>query len=417
MKNKAEGKIHYAWFILGVCLLLNMTVQAFVMSVSNLYVVPIWKEFQVPRALVTMQSICITISSVASAPVWGRMYRTKNARILLPVALAGTAACCFLRSVCINIWWILLLAVLKGVFFTGSTLLPISILLTAWFSRKRGFAISVAAIGSSIGGVILSPFVEFLISEFGWRHADQIMGFLIFVLCVPVTALIVRNSPREIGVSPYGYSESEHSKKISCKTMDKDETKPKWKGIYILFLCGIFCMTFANGAALQLPTYLIDLQYSSELAAKVVSGYMFVGIAGKLLLGWIVDHYGVKTAIIYNCLVGALAFLCFIFAQYKDVLLGLVLFFGLTSGITSMLPTLLTSTLFSHQNYASVYGVVVSVNRFGGGIGTLLVAVLFDVTGNYRIIWPLCFCMMFLTMLCILVCFAKKDKVKTNRIK
>ena len=113
MKNKAEKKIHYAWYILIVCFVLNMVVQAFVMSVSNLYVVPIWKELQVPRSLITMQSICITINAVTSAPIW------------------GTAICCFLRAICPNIWWMLALAFLKGIFFTGSTLLPISILLTA----------------------------------------------------------------------------------------------------------------------------------------------------------------------------------------------------------------------------------------------------------------------------------------------
>ncbi len=131
MKNKAEKKIHYAWYILIVCFVLNMVEQAFVMSVSNLYVVPIWKELQVPRSLITMQSICITISAVTSAPIWGRLYRRKSARILLPLALSGTAICCFLRAICPNIWWMLALAFLKGIFFTGSTLLPISILLTA----------------------------------------------------------------------------------------------------------------------------------------------------------------------------------------------------------------------------------------------------------------------------------------------
>lgn len=411
MKNKAEGKIHYAWYILGVCFLLNMIVQAFVMSVSNLYVVPIWKELHVPRALITMQSIFITISAVTSAPVWGRLYRTKNARILLPVALTGTAVCCLSRSLCPNVWWILLVAFLKGIFFTGSTLLPISILLTAWFYKKRGFAISVAAIGSSIGGVLLSPFVEFLISEFGWRHADRIMGIFIFIICVPVTTLVFRNRPQEIGVHPYGFYKNTQIKNDNCKTPEKSKAGRNVRKIYILFLCGIFCMTFANGAALQLPTYLMDLHYSPELAAKVVSGYMFVGIAGKLLLGWIVDRFGVKIAVIYNCLVGALAFFCFIFAHLEGVLSGIILFFGLTSGITSMLPTLLTTALFGQQNYASVYGIVVSVNRFGGGIGTLLVAVLFDMTGNYRVIWPLCLGMMFTTMLCILICLVKKESV------
>mgnify|MGYP003374165644 CR=1 FL=1 len=268
---------------------------------------------------------------------------------------------------------------------------------------------SVAAIGSSIGGVIFSPCVEYLISEFGWRSSDKVMGIFIFVICVPVTAIIIRTHPSEIGESPYGSVIEEKKTKKSEKRIDGKQRK---QSIYVLFLIGIFCMTFANGAALQLPTYLMDLHYSPSLAAGVVSAYMFVGVAGKLLLGWMVDYFGVKVAAVYNCVVGAIAFICFIFAGHEKMLLGIIIFFGLTSGITSMLPTLLTGTLFVQHNYADVYGVVVSVNRFGGGIGTLLVSILFDVTGNYDVIWPLCFCMMICTMLCILLCFVEQRKIR-----
>lgn len=402
MGNRKRKKLHYAWYILIVCFLLNMIVQAFVMSVSNLYVVPIWKEFKVSRSLVVMQSICIMVSAMLTATIWGRLYRNGRTRILLPIALTGTAFCCFLRSACTNIWWILIVAFFKGIFFTGSTLLPISILLTGWFEKRRGFAISVAATGSSIGGVILSPFLNFLIVEFGWRRADQLMGILIFVVCVPMTFLVIRNKPQDIGTCALG--ENNEKSIIEKATKSEKNIKKINRKVLVLFLISIFCMTFANGAALQLPTFLIDIQYSSTQAATVVSGYMFVGIIGKLLLGWIVDHYGIKKAVVYNCLVGAIAFLCFLSARSQIMLIWIVLFWGLTSGITSMLPTLLTSTIFVNQNYASVYGVVVSVNRFGGGIGTLMVATLFDLTGNYIIIWSLCFLMMFLTMLCVLYC-------------
>lgn len=410
MKRKKEGNLHYAWYILIVCFLLNMIVQAFVMSVSNLYVVPIWKEFQVSRSLVTMQSICVMISAVLSAPIWGRLYRNGSARTLLPGALTGTAFCCFIRSVCPNIYCVLICAFLKGIFFTGSTLLPISILLTEWFAKKRGFAISVAAIGSSVGGVILSPFVNYLIVELGWRHADQIMGILIFFICVPLTYFVIRNKPSDVGICAFG-KKDEQSESLKEEVSGRSHKKIQMDyKIFVLFLIGIFCMTFANGAALQLPTFLMDIHYSSSKAAATVSGYMLVGIGGKLLLGWIVDHFGIKKAVVYNCIVGALSFICFIFAGNEKMIIGIILFFGLTSGITSMLPTLLTSAIFEEQNYASVYGIVVSVNRLGGGIGTLMVAILFDITGKYSVIWPLCFFMMLFTMFCILICFELKLK-------
>ena len=39
MENK-NSKIHYAWYILAACFLLNMTVHVMVMQIASLYMVP-----------------------------------------------------------------------------------------------------------------------------------------------------------------------------------------------------------------------------------------------------------------------------------------------------------------------------------------------------------------------------------------
>lgn len=456
MNAQPGTKRHYAWYILCVCFILNMLVQALVMSVSNLYVVPMYEDLQVPRVLISLQSICIVIGAVLTAPFWGKLYKTKDARRLLPLAVAGTALCTVGRSFCPNIWCILPLAFVKGIFFTGSTLLPISVLLTAWFKARRGFAISLAAIGSSFGGVILSPLVEHLISSFGWRATDRIMGAVLLLVCVPLTALVIRNRPKDVGLLPYGTETEANAMaagnvknaaagvtqpsiaagKASAGGVNKNASantsplKPSAAGaaqlpnnigmtaaqarkspLFYLFLLAVFCMTFANGAALQLPTYLADIGYDSALAARAVSGYMAIGIPGKLFLGWLADKKGVKTALVYNCCIGAAAFACFIFAENFAALIGIVIFFGLTSGITSMLPTLLTARIFGNKDYGPIYGMVVSVNRFGGGVGTLLVAFLFDLSGNYGLIWPLCLAAMLVTMFAVLICFRMSEKL------
>lgn len=467
--------LHYAWYILAVCFLLNMLVQALVMSVSNLYIVPMYNDLGVPRSLLTLQSTCIMVSAILSAPVWGRLYKNGNARKLLPAAIAGTALCVAGRSFCPDMRSILPLAFVKGIFFTGSTLLPISILLTSWFQKKRGFAVSCAAIGSSFGGVLLSPFVEYLISSYGWRNADRFMGLLLLAVCVPAACLIVRSRLEDIGLRPYGAKgapvdgnsvqtrDSGHgsdgaaaNNTILCGSSssavsvfsstacshsagvlnDASTCTParsagiasevplgdptpalrlvrKRMGIsealrypvFYLLLLAVFGMTFANGAALQLPTYLMDIGYSPGFAARTVSCYMAVGIPGKLLLGYLVDRFGLKIASVYNCSLAILAFVCFILAESCAALPGIIIFFGLTSGISSMMPTLLTACFFGGSSYGPIYGIIVSANRLGGGIGTLLVAILFDLTGAYHIIWNCCLVMMLVTLFAILLCF------------
>lgn len=413
MEKKRE-KIHYAWFILGACVLINIIVQSLVMQVSALYILPMYNDLQIPRTLLSLQSVMITVGAVVSAPVWGKIYKKKDARKLLPMSVAVTALCTIGRSFMPNIWCILPLSFIKGIFFTGSTLLPISILLTAWFKEKRGFAISVATIGTSIGGVIFNPVVEKLISTYGWRTADRVTGALMFVITVPCLYAIIRNRPKDKGLLPYGVTDiaalkgnmQQKQEVLTGMTMKEAMKSP----ILYLFLFAVLAMTFANGAALQTPTYLADIGYGTAVAARAASAYAAVGILGKLILGSIVDKFGEKKGVIYICSVTTIAYICFIFARSRVAFFGLILFYGLSTGMVSVMPTLLTSKIFGNRDYGPIYGVVVSVNRFGGIIGNLLVSLLFDITGNYSIIWPACAVMIVLTLISILACMAMSKK-------
>lgn len=411
--NNKKSKLHYAWYILAICILLNITVQSLVMQISALYIVPMYNDLQVPRSLLSLQSILMTIGAVVTAPIWGKAYKQKDARKLLPVCVTMTALCTIGRSFMPNIWCILFLSLIKGVFFTGSTLLPISILLTVWFKEKRGIAISAASIGTSIGGVIFSPIIERLISTYGWRGSDRLVGIMMLAIVVPCLIIFVRNRPSDKNILPYG--SNNESKTVKTKSGEESvvgmtAAQARKSPILYIFLLAIFAMTFATGAALQIPAYLTDIGYGSASAAKAVSGYMAVGIFGKLILGSIVDKIGDKKGTIYICTMGIMAFICFIFAKQQMAYYGIIVFYGLASGITSVMPTLLTSKIFGNKDYGPIYGMVVSINRFGGGIGTLLVSLLFDITGDYSIIWPVCMICMVFTLFAILLCMKMSEK-------
>ncbi|MCQ5384524.1 MFS transporter [Hungatella hathewayi] len=413
MENQAsKKKIHYAWYILVVCFLMNMTVHVLVMQVASLYMVPMYQELEVPRVMLSLQSVLMAAGAVLTAPFWGKMYKKFDARVVLTICTAMTALCTIGRGFMPNMVSILVLAAVKGVFFTGNTVLPNSILLTAWFKKRRGFAVSTASLGISVGGVIFSPIVERLISSMGWRMSDKIVGLIMLVIMIPCTVFIVRSTPADKNLQPLGADEPVGEQAAAKKpapvgfTMAEARRSPA----FYVFLLSIFAMTFATGAALQLPAYLTDIGYGSAVAAKVLSAYMAVAIGGKLLLGYIIDRFGEKIGSIYICVVGVLAFLCFIMAGNKTFIYLLIVLYGLASGITSVLPALLTSKIFGTRDYGPIYGTVVSVNRFGGVIGTVLVSLLFDITGDYSIIWPLCAICMAATLVAIVYCMGYSEK-------
>ena len=408
-----NGKVHYAWYILVCCVLVNIVIHAPIMQVSNLYIVPMQEDFQVPRTLLSLQSVLMAVAAVITAPIWGKLYKKYDARILLSVATAVTALCTLGLAFVPNIWGVLILAAIKGVSFTGNTALPNSILLTAWFQKRRGFAISTASLGISVGGVIFSPLIGALIASGGWRFSNLTVGIIMLVVMLPCTILIVRSTPKDKGLQPFGAGEAPAQaenpgkpKAIYGMTAKEARHSP----VLYAFLVAVFGMTFATGAALQIPTYLTDIGWE-QYSALAVSAYSAIGIAGKLLLGMIVDKVGNKKGSVYICVMGIIAFAAFIFAANPAALVIMVVSYGLFSGITSVMPPLLTSGIFGNRDYGPIYGMVMSVNRFGGIIGNVLVSLLFDLTQSYSVIWPVCVAAMALTLVAILYCLSAAKKM------
>ena len=67
--------------------------------------------------------------------------------------------------------------------------------------------ISIAMMGISIGGTVLSPLLSWLIVEFGWRYAYFILCALSLIVLVPIALFVVRRAPQDVGLEPYGHGE------------------------------------------------------------------------------------------------------------------------------------------------------------------------------------------------------------------
>src|SRR5699024_7651084 len=91
------------------------------------------------------------------------------------------------------------------------------VMVERWFVKKNGMALGVmTAIGGLEGGFI-QPITGNLISSFGWRSSYFIIGIAVIVILVPTILFLVRNSPSEKGLLPYGETsgtDKEKSKKV-----------------------------------------------------------------------------------------------------------------------------------------------------------------------------------------------------------
>jgi len=73
-------------------------------------------------------------------------------------------------------------------------------LVSQWFSRKRGFAMSLMGLGFAASMAIHPPLGSYLIEQWGWRQAWVALGVLTWLIMLLPLIFLVVDKPESIGL-------------------------------------------------------------------------------------------------------------------------------------------------------------------------------------------------------------------------
>ncbi|MFW7433836.1 MFS transporter [Vagococcus carniphilus] len=301
--------------------------------------------------------------------------------------------------------------------YLNAAIIPVSIIITNWFQKKRGLAMSIAMAGIGVGGFIFSPLVTMWLSHYGWRTTYFIFAAIILTVCLPVSLFLIKKQPSDKGLQPYGADEVDANQTKAVKQQLTISTKESFtKSFFIILIIGMICNGIINSGALgQFPPALEEL-HGPAISASIISLYSLIGVGGKLLLGWINDKFGIKVSILFGCTAFALAFVCILFGQNIIFAYSMAIVFGLGNAIGTVIPPLVTSAIYGPEQYGDVYGYVSSATQIGLSIGSLAVAATFDMTGSYSSAWVVLAILSVVTMYSWLTAYRKSRQFSATPI-
>ncbi|ABO50318.1 hypothetical protein Dred_1793 [Desulforamulus reducens MI-1] len=140
------------------------------------------------------------------SPYLGKWLAKKNTRLIHTICVVGLATSYASFALAQNITHFYISAIFMGAFSCGAVALPVSIVITNWFAKKRGLAISIALAGSGFGGAIISPTMADIIQNYGWRTSYLVFAAAMLIICLPMMFLI-KKSPETMGLKAYGADE------------------------------------------------------------------------------------------------------------------------------------------------------------------------------------------------------------------
>ena len=186
---------------------------------------------------------------------------------------------------------------------------PIYALVNSWFIHHRGFGFAVVGAASSIGGMIMAPFLSFLILDFGWRLGVVIGGMIILVVAIPAAIPIYR-SP-EANRAPFRMARPPRDPEEGRRRLACQESHPTDFSVREALRTWNYWLLFSAITLRILVTVPLTIHFIPILAWKgmseatgayLVSLFAFCSIVTTLTTGWLGDRWSKS----FLCWIGVL---------------------------------------------------------------------------------------------------------------
>jgi MFS transporter, OFA family, oxalate/formate antiporter len=300
---------------------------------------------------------------------------------------------------------------------------PTMLIVTRWFKRYRGIAVGITLMGPDLGGAVFPLVVKYVLARGGWRDALFVLMIISAVLMLLASIFFIRSRPEDKGLLPDGdLAQTETAHMPAKQTMHAGLTLSdalRMPAFYILaFTTGAlwFCM---NGIVQHQTIYMNEeLGISMTTVPVVVSALFWFSILGKLLIGYLSDHFD-KIFIMFIVVVALAAGLTILRFSSADNLLGLYCYaaiFGIGYSGTFTMIQLVIAEFFSGQSYGKILGILTMVDVGSGGLAITVIA---KVQGAFNSYLPVFSMLIMLTcVVAILVLFLRRmrrDGLKINQ--
>jgi MFS family permease len=390
LARRINNRLFYGWVVVAVAALGLFASGPGQSHIFSVFIAPISADLGISRTSVASAYALATLVAAFGLPYVGRLIdRFGVRRVLLVVAmLFGAAAIAFGRIT--DVLWLTFGFAALRFLGQGSLMLNCANLVAQWFNRKRGFALSLMALGFSASMAVHPPLAQWLSEQVGWRAAWLWLGVLTWLLLIPAILLLVQNKPEDMGLQPDGDPEpGGGSGETAAAMMRSAEVGLTVKEAIRTSAFWITALSLATFSMLVTALFFHQVSIFSDqgvdpyVAARVFSVSAITMVLSMPLIGRLLDRFPTKP--IFACAVltqtAALIAIIFVHDLTSAVLYGIV--FGITNAAVQTHYTYVWPRFFGRRHLGSIQGTAQTIGVIGASIGPLPFGAAFDLFGNY----------------------------------
>jgi len=343
------------WHVLGASFVTAMLMAGATFYSFQHFVTPIEAEFGLERDQVNLAMVVFLSSSAIWAAIVGKSIRRINPRTLALYGIiafaSGFAALSFSQS---PKQMLAIIALPIGFGFTACGPFMANVLTTNWFYKKRGRALGIAAVATSAGGFIVQPIFSYLIFKFGWRSALLYVGLAIAIIALVLILRYFISRPEDIGQLPDGDTGSAEQMVTATNPSLILKNRDFW---VIALACGLL-LASDQALLVSLKPFGESLGFSNAQATLIPTVVAGSAIAGKLLIGWMIERYDKRLVFALVCFSNVLFLLAAIYMTNFAALVTVAAFVGIAIGGIYPVWTGITADTFGRDYFAPAIGMM-----------------------------------------------------------
>jgi MFS family permease len=377
-------RFFYGWTVVGVASLGIFASGPGQSHTFSVFIGPIGRDLGISSATMATAYGLATLAAAFLLPQMGRFVDRYGPRRMLAAIVILLGFACLFFGAAANFLWLAVGFAFLRFFGQGSLMLGSANLVSQWFSRKRGFAMSLMALGFGVSMAVHPPLAQYLVEEIGWRQAWVALGFLTWLTMLPPIFLLVHNNPEGLGLRPDGDAAPEEAAAVGAQQITGLTRREALResSFYIVSF-GMFVIAMLVTTLHFYQVSILTAQgLSAELAARVFTVSAIAMVATMPLVGWLFDRVRTRTVFALGLLVTASSLIGVTLVSDAVTSVAYAAVFGLNNAFSMTMFGYIWPRYFGRRHLGSIQGTGQMIGVVGASLGPLPVGLAFDLLGS-----------------------------------
>ncbi len=348
---------------------------------------PLHESFGWGRGTIQAAILFSTGLGMVGGPLAGWMIERLGLRrsVLLGVTglSAAVAACASITGAA---WQLYLFYGLMALLGAGTGAVSWTYLIAARFDRTRGLALGIALSGTGLAAMMMPRIAAFGLDLGGWQASYLLLGAYGMLVILPLCALLLprRTLPGADAGKGAGLTGSIATAAAAAPGLSLRAALRRRH--FWLLGAATFCIYVAVGGLIpNIVPVLTDAALSTDDAVAIMGFFGLAIIAGRILIGSLVDHLWAPA--VAACVLLPAAAACFAF----QLPLGFgayavaAMLVGMATGMELDMLGFLATRYFGLAHFAPIYGRLYMFVSIGAGAAPLAFGSAYDLTGSYAL--------------------------------